>query len=121
MTEPRFCACDCGASLAGLRADAVYASEACAKRAKRAANPDKARTTGPTDCEKVLTALRARGKAGIHSHEIRRLGFSGNPSQRVTELEEQGFEISHVREHKGRRPGIRYLLIAEPSSRAEAA
>lgn len=40
------CACGCGASLAGMRADAVYASEACSKRARRADSPDKART-GP--------------------------------------------------------------------------
>lgn len=43
----RVCACNCGASLAGLRADAVYASEACSKRARRAASPDKARTGQP--------------------------------------------------------------------------
>lgn len=40
----RFCACGCGASLSGLRADAVYASESCSKRAKRAASADKGRT-----------------------------------------------------------------------------
>jgi hypothetical protein len=47
------CRCGCGASLAGMRSDAFYASEACSKRhrraktrmaAERAASPDKART-----------------------------------------------------------------------------
>jgi len=118
---PRFCACGCGATIDHLRADAVYASETCSKRARRAASPDKARTTEPTDCERVLAVLRARGKSGIHSHEIRKLGLSGNPSQRVRELEAQGFEISHEREHKGRRPGIRYRLVAEPEFESRAA
>lgn len=40
----RTCACGCGASLVDLRADAVYASEACSKRARRSASPDKGRT-----------------------------------------------------------------------------
>jgi hypothetical protein len=47
------CRCGCGASLAGLRSDAVYASEACSKRARRAASPDKART---------LEDVRGRGE-----------------------------------------------------------
>lgn len=34
------CACGCGASLAGLRSDAVYRSEACAKRLQRNGRPD---------------------------------------------------------------------------------
>lgn len=46
MTARR-CACGCGASLDGLRADATYASEACSKRARRAASPDKGRTEHP--------------------------------------------------------------------------
>lgn len=41
------CGCGCGASLAGLRSDATYASEACSKRARRAAIPDKDRTEHP--------------------------------------------------------------------------
>ena len=67
----------------------------------------------PTDTARLLTALRARGPVGIHSHEIRRLGISGNPSQRVKELEEDGHQIEHRREHKGRRPGVRYRLLAD--------
>lgn len=39
----RFCKCGCGASLDGLRADALYHSDACRKRAKRTPSPDKAR------------------------------------------------------------------------------
>jgi len=64
-----------------------------------------------TDNERLLTAPRARGPVGIHSHEIRKLGISGNPSQRISELEEAGYSIEHKREHKGRRPGVRYTLV----------
>lgn len=117
----RICACDCGASLAGMRADAVYASEACKKRAQRATSRDKAGTGQPTDTQRLLIALQARGPKGIYSHEIRKLGISGNPSQRVADLEALGYEIDHRREHKGRRPGVRYTLTAEPQSLAEAA
>lgn len=46
--EERFCGCGCGASLAGMRADALYRSEACSKRAKRARSTDKARTRRPS-------------------------------------------------------------------------
>ena len=38
------CRCGCGASLAGMRADAQWASRACAMRAKRSASANKART-----------------------------------------------------------------------------
>ncbi len=52
----RLCGCGCGASLEDLRADAVYASEACSKRARRAASPDKARTAS------ALDEVRGRGE-----------------------------------------------------------
>lgn len=44
MPYRRVCACGCGASLADLRSDAVYASESCRKRAERANSADKGRT-----------------------------------------------------------------------------
>lgn len=74
----------------------------------------------PTDCERLANFLRVRGPAGGHSHEIRRLAISGNPSQRVADLEAQGFVIEHQREFKGRRPGMRYVLVAEPQSTPQA-
>jgi len=43
MTD-RLCACNCGASLAGMRSNAVYASPACRMRARRAADANKTRT-----------------------------------------------------------------------------
>jgi len=44
----RICACKCGASLDGMRADALYANEACRKRHERASSADKARTRRPS-------------------------------------------------------------------------
>jgi hypothetical protein len=44
----RICACGCGDPLYGMRADAVYRSEACKKRAQRARSGDKAGTRRPS-------------------------------------------------------------------------
>lgn len=41
----RECGCGCGRSLAGMRADAVWWTDACRKRAQRAPSPDKARNS----------------------------------------------------------------------------
>ena len=75
-----------------------------------------ARLHEPFDRDRILTALKARGSQGIHSHEIRKLGLSGHPSMRISELQERGYEIEHRREHKGRRPGVRYVLISSPGA-----
>jgi hypothetical protein len=48
MSGYRLCACGCGASLAGLRSDAVYVSEAHAKAHRRRDSADKARTRRPS-------------------------------------------------------------------------
>lgn len=45
---PRICACGCGDLLYGMRADAVYRSEACKKRAQRSNSGDKAGTRRPS-------------------------------------------------------------------------
>lgn len=58
------CRCGCGASLAGLRADAVWASEACKKRAERAASRDKAGTVHP------LQTVRERQAAKKHNRDL---------------------------------------------------
>lgn len=44
----RSCACGCGDSLAGMRTDALYRSEACRKRHERSESADKARTRRPS-------------------------------------------------------------------------
>jgi hypothetical protein len=82
---------------------------------------ERPRLKEPTDAERLLLALRARGEVGIHSHEIRKLSISGNPSQRVADLEALGHRIEHTREFQGRRPGVRYTLVAEAEQLSEAA
>lgn len=39
----------------------------------------------PTDCERLLEWAERMGPVGIHSHDARKHGFSGNPSQRIKE------------------------------------
>jgi hypothetical protein len=63
------CACGCGASLDGLRADAVYASEACSKRARRADSPDKARTGVGSRGGNVRSVEEARSLHAEHKAE----------------------------------------------------
>jgi hypothetical protein len=63
-----------------------------------------------SDRDRLLTLLEEAGPAGIHSHEIRRRGISGHPSQRAKELEEQGYPIRREREFVGNRPGVRFFL-----------
>jgi hypothetical protein len=72
-------------------------------------------TREPTDCERLLKLLR-EWPAGVHSHAIRNLGVSGNPSQRVRELRDRGFNIESKRENRGKRPGVRYTLRGTPGS-----
>lgn len=50
----------------------------------------------PTQRARVLAFLRDAGARGIHTHELR-AAFIGNPSQRITELEDAGHEIVHKR------------------------
>ncbi len=141
--DAHVCACGCGEDLADMRAHALYKGRACAVALARAGyattraakanrnrtgasvhSLDDARRAKPkelTDCDRIAIALKARGSAGIHSHEIRKLGLSGHPSMRISELEERGYVIEHTREFKGRRPGVRYTLISEPGELAKAA
>lgn len=67
----------------------------------------------------MLEFLRERGQHGAHTSEIRRLGISGNPSQRRLDLIDRGCRISSTPEDftdaRGkRRRGARFILISEP-------
>lgn len=64
-SDSRFCACGCGASLDGLRADARHASEACKKRAQRAASRDKAGTD-----PHPLQAVRDQAALDKHTRDL---------------------------------------------------
>jgi hypothetical protein len=63
-----------------------------------------------TDNQRILVALEEAGPTGLHSHDLRRQGYSGNPSQRCKDLVSKGYEISTRREPVGRRPGSRFWL-----------
>ncbi len=65
---------------------------------------------GLTDSRRMWVMLRDAGRAGVHSHELRRVGISGNPSQRAKDIVTYGVDLATRREAVGRRPGARYWL-----------
>lgn len=67
-----------------------------------------------TDAKRMLALLEAHPR-GVHSHELRRLGISGNPSQRAADLEAQGHEIERKREFRNGRNGTLYKLVRNGS------
>jgi len=68
----RVCACRCAASLAGMRADARYGSEACEKRHKRRASTDKAPTT-----MHPLAEARARQESSDLKSKLSQIIYEG--------------------------------------------
>lgn len=63
-----------------------------------------------SDTERFLALLAERGGAGLHSHETRRLGVSGNPSQRAKDAASAGTPVFKARESVGHRQGVRFWL-----------
>lgn len=63
-----------------------------------------------TDSRKMYVLLRDSGIKGMHSHELRRAGITGNPSQRAKDIASKGVELWTCREAKNGRPGSRYWL-----------
>lgn len=59
----------------------------------------------------VYRCLKLRGPAGVHTFELRRR-FIGNPSQRIADLENQGYRIKHGEREQlnGQAYGTRYWL-----------
>lgn len=56
--------------------------------------------------------LRDAGPLGVHTFEMRK-AFIGNPSQRINELEDEGFVIDKRREKlHGTATGSRYTLLS---------
>lgn len=66
---------------------------------------------------RLLRMLRAAGPRGVHTFDARR-AFIGNPSERRSELERDGYVIRvGPRERlNGRSYGVRYFLDGEPTS-----
>ena len=65
-----------------------------------------------SDRDRILRLLEQEGT--VDTFRLRREGYSGNPSQRIRELKEDGHEIATERfvRPDGRR-GARYTLIHE--------
>lgn len=67
-----------------------------------------------SQADNVLSVLRARGHAGVHTFELRGL-FIGNPSQRIADLEARGHVIRHSAKERlhGKALGVRYTLVVD--------
>ena len=69
-----------------------------------------------SDKTKVLEILERDGE--VTSFQLRRAGISGNPSQRVRELKEQGHTIESERyQESPGRYGSRYWLVPDEQMR----
>ena len=71
-----------------------------------------------SDRARVLDRLR---RGSVHSIELRREGYTGNPSQRINELIEEGHTIRRDpepwKDAEGKqRGGVRYTLIGDAES-----
>jgi hypothetical protein len=62
------------------------------------------------DTRLMWKLMNEAGTAGKHSHDLRREGVTGNPSQRAKDITSKGFPVYTVAERRGRRPGSRYWL-----------
>lgn len=63
-----------------------------------------------SDRDTFYEMLREAGCEGVHSHDLRRRGVTGNPSQRSRELVARGIEVSKLSEPVEGRPGRRFWL-----------
>lgn len=67
-----------------------------------------------SDRLRVLEALRQASWDGLRSLDMRRLGLTGNPSERIRELRAEGFVISARPYTEGKRRGKVYVLEFDP-------
>lgn len=64
-----------------------------------------------SDTDRMYRLLRERGARGVHTHELRTMGYSGNPSQRAADIEAKyGVTVERERERRNDRNGSRYRL-----------
>jgi len=64
--------------------------------------------------EIVARELRFAGSRGVHTFELRK-AMIANPSERIRELEKQGYVISKEREKlHGEARGARYKIVSAP-------
>jgi hypothetical protein len=63
-----------------------------------------------SDTDRLIALLQDRRQIGLHTHEARKLGISGNPSQRAKDAVTAGTPLRKRRENVGRRQGMRLWL-----------
>lgn len=64
-----------------------------------------------SDTDRMYRLLKREGPRGVHTLDLRRQGYSGNPSQRKADIEKKyGVRIDAKRETKDGRNGSRYRL-----------
>jgi hypothetical protein len=64
-----------------------------------------------SDKLRFLQRVKDAGPRGVHSHDIRREGISGHPSERARELEAEGHPIRRERQFVNGRNGVRFFYV----------
>lgn len=72
-----------------------------------------------TDARRMWKLADERGREGLHSHDARRLGISGNPSQRAKDIADH-VAFWTIRESRNGRPGSRYFTDGNQPTDATA-
>lgn len=61
-------------------------------------------------CRQLLSLLKTSWPGGMHSHDLRALHSIGDPSKRVCELKDGGYEIRVEQANRGKRNGVLFIL-----------
>lgn len=63
-----------------------------------------------SDTDRMYRLLCER-PGGVHTHDLRKMGYSGNPSQRATDIERKyGVTVQRERERRNGRNGSRFKI-----------
>lgn len=75
-----------------------------------------------TDLERLKRMFAAAGDKGVFSGAIRGEGISGNPSERIREMKDEGYTFYEPTRERypsgGNRWGVRYRIASYPSQTA---
>lgn len=75
-----------------------------------------------SDTDRLYRLLKREGSRGVHTHDLRREGISGNPSQRATDVEQKyGVKVARPREFRGGRNGSRFKLVGQGAGTPQGA
>ncbi|MBA2714644.1 MAG: hypothetical protein H0U55_13950 [Rubrobacteraceae bacterium] len=61
-------------------------------------------------CRLVLSLLKGAWPNGVHSHDLRAKHGCGDPSKRICELKDAGYEIRVEQANRGKRNGVLFIL-----------